>query len=183
MGEVMTFRKLEERSRAFAAYLQEGLGLQKGDRVALMMPNLLQYPVALFGILQLGMIVVNPLYTPRELEHQLNDSGAAAIVIVSNFAHTLEKVVDKTQVKHVILTRMGDQLSTAKGTLVNFAVKYVKRLVPSPSAGCYLLPPCAPCRLSYAIRQAGDGVRRPGLLQYTGGTTGVERDADLAHAG
>lgn len=132
MGEVMTYRKLEERSRAFAAYLQQGLGLQKGDRVALMMPNLLQYPIALFGILRAGMIVVNvnPLYTPRELEHQLNDSGAAAIVIVSNFAHTLEKVVEKTQVKHVILTRMGDQLSTAKGTLVNFVVKYIKRLVP-----------------------------------------------------
>ncbi len=108
------------------------MGLQKGDRVALMMPNLLQYPVALFGILRAGMIVVNvnPLYTPRELEHQLNDSGAAAIVIVSNFAHTLEKVVAKTQVQHVILTRMGDQLSTAKGTLVNFVVKYIKRLVP-----------------------------------------------------
>ena len=91
MGEVMTFRKLEERSRAFAAYLQQGLGLQKGDRVALMMPNLLQYPIALFGVLRAGMVVVNvnPLYTPRELEHQLNDSGAVAIVIVSNFAHTL----------------------------------------------------------------------------------------------
>lgn len=128
----MTFRKLEERSRAFAAYLQQGLGLKKGDRVALMMPNLLQYPVALFGILRAGMIVVNvnPLYTPRELEHQLNDSGASAIVIVSNFAHTLEKVVDKTAVQHVILTRMGDQLSTAKGTVVNFVVKYIKRLVP-----------------------------------------------------
>ena len=127
MGEVMTFRKLEERSRAFAAYLQQGLGLKKGDRVALMMPNLLQYPVALFGILRAGMIVVNvnPLYTPRELEHQLNDSGASAIVIVSNFAHTLEKVVDKTAVQHVILTRMGDQLSTAKGTVVNFVVKYI----------------------------------------------------------
>ncbi len=128
----MTFRKLEERSRAFAAYLQQGLGLKKGDRVALMMPNLLQYPVALFGILRAGMIVVNvnPLYTPRELEHQLNDSGAAAIIIVSNFAHTLEKVVEKTSVQHVILTRMGDQLSTAKGTVVNFVVKYIKRLVP-----------------------------------------------------
>ncbi len=93
MGEVMTFRKLEERSRAFAAYLQNELGLKKGDRVALMMPNLLQYPIALFGILRAGMVVVNvnPLYTPRELEHQLNDSGASAIVIVSNFAHTLEK--------------------------------------------------------------------------------------------
>lgn len=97
-----------------------------------MMPNLLQYPVALFGILRAGMIVVNvnPLYTPRELEHQLNDSGAAAIIIVSNFAHTLEKVVEKTSVQHVILTRMGDQLSTAKGTVVNFVVKYIKRLVP-----------------------------------------------------
>ncbi|WP_048796525.1 AMP-binding protein, partial [Serratia sp. 506_PEND] len=124
MGEVMTFRKLEERSRAFAAYLQNELGLKKGDRVALMMPNLLQYPIALFGILRAGMVVVNvnPLYTPRELEHQLNDSGASAIVIVSNFAHTLEKVVFNTQVKHVILTRMGDQLSAAKGTLVNFVV-------------------------------------------------------------
>ncbi|MEY4922557.1 MAG: hypothetical protein RLY17_1274, partial [Pseudomonadota bacterium] len=100
MGEMMTFRQLEERSRDFAAYLQQGLGLQKGDRVALMMPNLLQYPIALFGILRAGMVVVNvnPLYTPRELEHQLNDSGAAAIVIVSNFANTLEKVVFKTQV-------------------------------------------------------------------------------------
>lgn len=113
----MTFRKLEERSRAFAAYLQQGLGLKKGDRVALMMPNLLQYPVALFGILRAGMIVVNvnPLYTPRELEHQLNDSGASAIVIVSNFAHTLEKVVDKTSVQHVILTRMGDRCRPPKG--------------------------------------------------------------------
>lgn len=128
----MTFRKLEERSRAFAAYLQNQLKLRKGDRVALMMPNLLQYPVALFGVLRAGMVVVNvnPLYTPRELEYQLKDSGASAIVIVSNFAHTLEKVVRNTQVKHVILTRMGDQLSTPKRTLVNFVVKYIKRLVP-----------------------------------------------------
>ena len=132
MGEVMTFRKLEERSRAFAAYLQNELGLKKGDRIALMMPNLLQYPIALFGALRAGLTVVNvnPLYTPRELEHQLNDSGASAIVIVSNFAHTLEKVVYNTQIKHVILTRMGDQLSPAKATLVNFVVKYIKRLVP-----------------------------------------------------
>ncbi|MEX3099241.1 AMP-binding protein, partial [Serratia ureilytica] len=98
MGEVMTLRKLEERTRAFAAYLQNELGLKKGDRVALMMPDLLQYPIALFGILRAGMVVVNvnPLYTPRELEHQLNDSGASAIVIVSNFAHPLEKVVFNT---------------------------------------------------------------------------------------
>ena len=184
MGEVMTFRKLEERSRAFAAYLQQGLGLQKGDRVALMMPNLLQYPVALFGILRAGMVVVNvnPLYTPRELEHQHNDSGASAIVIVSNFAHTLEKVVDKTQVKHVILTRMGDQLSAAKGTLVNFVVKYIKRLVPK-----YHLPDAISFRSAlqhgYRLQYIKPEILNADLafLQYTGGTTGVAKGAMLTH--
>ncbi|WP_058912922.1 long-chain-fatty-acid--CoA ligase FadD [Entomohabitans teleogrylli] len=184
MGEVMTYRKLEERSRAFAAYLQEGLGLKKGDRVALMMPNLLQYPVALFGIVRAGMIVVNvnPLYTPRELEHQLNDSGASAIVIVSNFAHTLEKVVDKTQVRHVILTRMGDQLSTAKGTLVNFVVKYIKRLVPKyhlPDAISFRRALHQGYRLQYIRPELiGDDIA---FLQYTGGTTGVAKGAMLTH--
>ncbi|MGQ8815935.1 long-chain-fatty-acid--CoA ligase FadD [Serratia sp. NA_13] len=184
MGEVMTYRKLEERSRAFAAYLQNELGLQKGDRVALMMPNLLQYPIALLGILRAGMVVVNvnPLYTPRELEHQLNDSGASAIVIVSNFAHTLEKVVFNTQVKHVILTRMGDQLSAAKGTLVNFVVKYIKRLVPK-----YHLPTAISFR---SALQRGRRLQyvKPDIinsdlafLQYTGGTTGVAKGAMLTH--
>ncbi|EMH4162373.1 long-chain-fatty-acid--CoA ligase FadD [Pluralibacter gergoviae] len=184
MGETMTFRKLEERSRAFAAYLQNGLGLQKGDRVALMMPNLLQYPVALFGVLRAGMTVVNvnPLYTPRELEHQLNDSGASAIVIVSNFAHTLEKVVAKTQVRHVILTRMGDQLSSTKGTLVNFVVKYIKRLVPK-----YHLPDAISFRRAlhegYRLKYVRPDVAREDLafLQYTGGTTGVAKGAMLTH--
>lgn len=133
MGQRLSFSQLDSRSRSFAAYLQQGLGLQKGDRVALMMPNLLQYPVALFGILRAGMVVVNvnPLYTPRELEHQLRDSGASAIVIVTNFAHTLERVVANTRVKHVVLTSLGDQLSAAKGTLVNFVVKYIKKMVPT----------------------------------------------------
>lgn len=184
MGETMTFRQLDERSRAFAAYLQHQLKLQKGDRVALMMPNLLQYPVALFGILRAGMVVVNinPLYTPRELEHQLNDSGASAMVIVSNFAHTLEKVVFNTPVKHVILTRMGDQLSAAKGTLVNFVVKYIKRLVPK-----YYLPDAISFR---SVLQQGKQMPyvRPELdrgdlafLQYTGGTSGVSKGAMLTH--
>ncbi len=184
MGQVMTFRKLEERSRAFAAYLQNELGLQKGDRVALMMPNLLQYPIALFGVLRAGMVVVNvnPLYTPRELEHQLNDSGAAAIVLVSNFAHTLEKVVAKTQVKHVILTRLGDQLSPAKATLVNFVVKYIKRLVPK-----YHLPHAISFRSAlqqgYRQQYVKPSIINDDLafLQYTGGTTGVAKGAMLTH--
>ncbi|WP_159077941.1 long-chain-fatty-acid--CoA ligase FadD [Dickeya sp. Secpp 1600] len=184
MGEVMTFRRLEERSRAFAAYLQHQLKLKKGDRVALMMPNLLQYPIALFGVLRAGLVVVNvnPLYTPRELEHQLKDCGASAIVIVSNFAHTLEKVVYNTSVKHVILTRMGDQLAPAKGTLVNFVVKYIKRLVPK-----YHLPDAISFR--QVLQQ---GKRMPyvkpevnnqdlAFLQYTGGTTGVAKGAMLTH--
>src|SRR5471030_557993 len=156
MGEVMTFRKLEERSRAFAAYLQNELGLKKGDRVALMMPNLLQYPIALFGVLRAGMVVVNvnPLYTPRELEHQLNDSGASAIVIVSNFAHTL----------------------------VNFVVKYVKRLVPKyhlPNAISFRTALQRGRRLQYIKPDViNDDLA---FLQYTGGTTGVAKGAMLTH--
>lgn len=184
MGQVMTFRKLEERSRAFAAYLQNELKLKKGDRVAIMMPNLLQYPIALFGILRAGCVAVNvnPLYTPRELEHQLTDAGAKAIVIVSNFAHTLEKVVDNTPVKHVVLTSLGEQLPRAKGTLVNFVVKYVKKMVPK-----YHLPHATSMR--QALRRGrrmqyvkpflkGEDIA---FLQYTGGTTGLAKGAVLTH--
>lgn len=184
MGQPLSYRQLEQKSRAFAAYLQSGLGLKKGDRVALMMPNLLQYPVALFGVLRAGMVVVNvnPLYTPRELKHQLNDSGASAIVIVSNFAHTLEKVVAETAVKHVILTRLGDQLRPVKATLVNFVVKYIKKMVPK-----YHLPGAVSFR--HALQQ-GEVLpyQRPSVanddlafLQYTGGTTGIAKGAMLTH--
>ncbi|HHF4481445.1 long-chain-fatty-acid--CoA ligase FadD [Haemophilus influenzae] len=184
MGQVLTFRKLEERSRAFAAYLQNEFKLQRGDRVALMMPNLLQYPIALFGILRAGLIAVNvnPLYTPRELELQLQDSGAVVIVVVSNFASTLEKVVFNTNVKHVILTRIGDQLSFGKRTLVNFVVKYVKKLVPK-----YKLPHAVTFREVLSIGKYRQYVRPEisredlAFLQYTGGTTGVAKGAMLTH--
>ncbi|WP_373766463.1 long-chain-fatty-acid--CoA ligase FadD [Glaesserella sp.] len=185
MGQILTYRKLEERSRAFAAYLQNELRLEKGNRIALMMPNLLQYPIALFGALRAGLVVVNvnPLYTPRELEHQLNDSGAKAIVVVSNFAATLEKVVFNTEVKHVILTRMGDQLSFGKRTLVNFVVKYVKKLVPK-----YKLPNAVSFREALSIGKQRQYVKPImyktdlAFLQYTGGTTGVAKGAMLTHS-
>lgn len=135
MGTSMTYAELERSSRNFAAYLQKSLGLRKGDRVAIMMPNLLQYPVALFGMLRAGLVVVsvNPQYTPPELEHQLKDSGAVAVVVLENFAHALQEVLDKNPTLNpvVITTEVGDMFPLVKALLINVVVKYVKRMVPA----------------------------------------------------
>ena len=183
MGKDVTYAQTDSLSSAFAAYLQ-GLGLVKGDRVAIMMPNVPQYPVTVAAVLRAGFVVVNvnPLYTPRELEHQLKDSGAKAIVIIENFATTLEQCIAHTPVKHVVLCAMGDQLGLLKGTLVNYVVRNVKKMVPA-----YNLPGAV--RFNDAVAQGTRGtLKKPdikpddiALLQYTGGTTGVSKGAVLLH--
>lgn len=182
MGKEMTFRTLEEESRKIGAWLQ-AQGLVRGDRVAVMMPNILQNPVVVYGILRAGFVVVNvnPLYTPRELEHQLKDAGAKAIFVLENFAHTVQQVLAKTDVRHVVVTSMGDMLGL-KGHIVNFVVRKVKKLVPAwnlPSATSYRQVVSAGA--GKTLTPPNCGLDDIAFLQYTGGTTGVSKGAVLTH--
>ncbi|MCL4744812.1 MAG: long-chain-fatty-acid--CoA ligase [Burkholderiaceae bacterium] len=182
-GKPMSFGELDELSKCVAAWLQSK-GLKKGDRVAIMMPNVLQYPVVVAGVLRAGLVVVNvnPLYTPRELEHQLKDSGAKAIFILENFAATLQKVLAKVALEHVVLASMGDMLGFAKGTLVNFVVRHVKKMVPEftvPNATRFNTVLAEGSRISYAHPQVS--AEDVAFLQYTGGTTGLSKGATLVH--
>ncbi|MFC0444570.1 long-chain-fatty-acid--CoA ligase FadD [Pseudidiomarina halophila] len=183
MDHEMSFHELDAETKKFAAYLQSK-GLQKGDAIAVMMPNLLQYPVALFGILRAGLTVVNvnPLYTARELKHQLSDSKCKGIVILDNFAHTLEKVIDDLELPHVILTSIGDLLPAPKRWIVNFVVKHVKRMVPAYKLSgtvrfCDVLAKGAKAEYKRP-EMSGDDLA---FLQYTGGTTGLAKGAMLSH--
>ena len=184
MDKVLSYEELDKLSLQFASFLRNKLGLKKGDRVAIMLPNVLQYPVALTGILRAGLIVVNtnPMYTARELKHQLIDSGASAILVLENFAKTVEEVIGDTKVKHVITTAVGDMLGFPKSLIVNFVVKYRKKAVPA-----FNLPNAI--KFNDALRQ---GIAQPmpateidhddiAFLQYTGGTTGVSKGAMLTH--
>jgi long-chain acyl-CoA synthetase len=182
MGKSITYRELDDLSARFATWLLSQ-GFAKGDRVALMMPNLLQYPVALFGTLRAGCVVVNcnPLYTPRELEHQLVDSGAKAIVIVENFANTLEQVLPRTQLKKVVVTPLGEMLGL-KGLLVNFVVKHIKKMVPVwRIPGCVNMQSILAQPASASLKNVSVLLDDTAFLQYTGGTTGVSKGAILTH--
>ncbi|RPE81625.1 long-chain fatty acid--CoA ligase [Vulcaniibacterium tengchongense] len=183
-GKALTYGDIDRLSAQFAGYLLGELGLKKGDRVAIMMPNCLQYPIATFGILRAGLTVVNtnPMYTARELRHQLRDSGASVILVVDNFAHTVQEVIADTAVRQVVTTGLGDMLGFPKGPLINFVLKYVKKMVPE-----YSLPGAIRFRDALAL-----GERHPlpqididpedvAFLQYTGGTTGVAKGAMLTH--
>jgi len=186
MNCALSYRALEEKSRGFAAYLQVVLKLNKGDKVALMMPNLLQYPVALFGILRAGLVVVNvnPLYTPRELEYQLEDSECVAIVVLANFAHTLEQVLSqgKVKIQHVIVTEVGDLLSFPKSFIVNWLVKYIKKLIPKWSIKNHLkFTKTLEIGSKKSFQKPNITGEDVAFLQYTGGTTGIAKGAMLTH--
>lgn len=184
MGKGFSYQELDELTKQFASYLQNDLKLEKGDRVAIMMPNILQYPVALFGILRGGFVAVNvnPLYTPRELQHQLKDSGAKVIIIFENACHTLQGVLGKTDVKHVLTTSIGDMLGFPKSVIVNFVIKKVKKMVPEWSI------PGSKSFVTELRKANASGFKKPDMkssdiafLQYTGGTTGVAKGAILTH--
>ncbi len=184
MGVKLSYKTLAQQATDFASYLQQDLGLIKGDKFAIMIPNTLQYPIALFGALLAGITVVNvnPLYTARELQHQLKDSKAKGILVLENFAHVLEAVIDKTEVKHVITTAIGDRLGALKGTIINGVIKYVKKQVPA-----YNLPGAV--RFNQALAKGSKQRFKPveitgqdlAFLQYTGGTTGSAKGVMLTH--
>ena len=184
LGKTISYREVRDLTSRLGAYLKNELALDKGAKVAVMMPNLLQNPVAIFAILRAGMVVVNtnPLYTARELKHQMNDSGTEAIIIVENFCHVLEEVIDETPIRHVIVTRMGDMLDFPKSAIVNFVVKRIKKLVPA-----YSLPGAVPFRNALKLGSQHRFETVPtshddiAFLQYTGGTTGVAKGAMLTN--
>ncbi len=184
MGTVLTYAEIDERSKNFAAYLQRDLQLNKGDRIAIQMPNILQYPIVMFGAIRAGLIVVNtnPLYTTHEMEHQFNDAGVTAIVIVSNFADKLKKIIHKTNIKHVIVTRIGDMHSFPKKTIINAVIKYIKKMEPSYSiSGTIDFTDCLKKGELLVYSPVDVSGEDTAFLQYTGGTTGVAKGAMLTH--